>query len=72
MGPDGDLYISGGFDQKVYRVNQKFEIAREYEVDGFAGGLAQIGPQQLAVGYMTTKNAAGTFSRLSMSRIRGV
>jgi hypothetical protein len=61
VGPDGDLYISGGFDQKVYRVDQKFDIAREYEVDGFAGGLAQIGPQQLAVGYMTTKNAAGNF-----------
>ena len=40
VGPDGDLYISGGFDQKVYRVNPQFDIVRDYAVDGFAGGLA--------------------------------
>ena len=60
-GPDGDLYVSGGFDQKVYRVNRQFEIARDYAVDGFAGGLAQIGPQQLAVGYMAAKAADGNY-----------
>src|SRR5689334_5095388 len=39
---DGDLYISGGFDQKVYRVDNNFEIVREYEVGGFVAGLASI------------------------------
>jgi hypothetical protein len=61
VGPDGDLYISGGFDQKIYRVNKQFEIAREYAVDGFAGGLAQLGPQQLAVGYMAGKATNGNY-----------
>ena len=61
VGPDGDLYISGGFDQKIYRVNKQFEIAREYAVDGFAGGLAPLGPQQLAVGYMAGKAANGNY-----------
>ena len=60
-GPDGDLYISGGFDQKVFRVNHEFNVVREYPVAGFAGGLVQIGPQQLAVGYMAGKNAEGNY-----------
>ncbi len=61
VGPDGDLYISGGFDQKVYRVDRQFKMVREYAVDGFAGGLAQIGPQQLVVGYLAAKAANGNY-----------
>jgi hypothetical protein len=28
VGADGNLYISGGYDQKVYRVNQQFNVDR--------------------------------------------
>jgi hypothetical protein len=60
---DGDLYISGGFDQKVYRVDKNFEIVREYKVGGFrrrAG--ASHDSQHLAVGYMATqKDGNGGF-----------
>lgn len=63
VGADGNLYISGGYDQKVYRVNQQFEIDREYKVNGFAGGLAFIGGAQLAVAYMATKNEEGSYVR---------
>jgi len=55
VGLDGDLYISGGFDEKVYRVNKNFDVVREYKVNGFVGGLAPIDSQHLAVGYMATK-----------------
>ena len=61
VGADGDLYISGGYDQKVYRVNQQFSVDREYKVNGFAGGLAFIDKTRLAVGYMATKNAQGNY-----------
>src|SRR5882724_3430116 len=61
VGPDGDLYISGGFDQKVYRVNKQFDIAGEYAFDGYAGGLAHVGPQQLAVGVLAKKAADGNY-----------
>ncbi|MFN2531039.1 MAG: bifunctional YncE family protein/alkaline phosphatase family protein [Pyrinomonadaceae bacterium] len=61
IGPDGDLYISGGYDQKIYRINRKFTVVREYAVQGFAGGVAQIGPQQLAIGYMAAKNSEGNY-----------
>src|SRR3989441_6538475 len=35
VGLDGDLYISGGFDQKICRVDRNFEVVREYKVGGF-------------------------------------
>ena len=52
MGIDGDLYVSGGFDQKVYRVDKNFEVVREYKVGGFVGGLAAVDSEHLAVAYM--------------------
>src|SRR5437667_12182879 len=59
---DGDLYISGGFDQKVYRVNKDFAVVREYKVGGFVGGLASVDSQHLAVAYMATqKDGKGGF-----------
>jgi len=62
VGLDGDLYISGGFDQKVYRVDKNFEIVREYKVGGFVGGLAAVDGQHLAVAYMATqKDGTGGF-----------
>lgn len=62
VGLDGDLYISGGFDQKVFRVDREFKLVREYPVAGFAGGLAAIDANHLAVGYMAVKNAAGNYT----------
>lgn len=61
VGPGGDLYISGGFDQKVFRIDRQFNITREYNLEGFAGGLAQLGPEQLVVGYMAGKIAEGNY-----------
>jgi YVTN family beta-propeller protein len=55
---DGDLYISGGFDQKVYRVDKNFEIIREYKVGGFVGGLAPVDGDHLAVAYMAIQKDA--------------
>src|ERR1051325_8808318 len=55
VGLDGDLYISGGFDQKVYRVDKNFEVIREYKVGGFVGGLAAVDSSHMAVAYMATQ-----------------
>lgn len=59
VGIDGDLYISGGFDEKVYRVNENFDVVHEYRVNGFVGGLAALDSQQIAVTYMATKKPGG-------------
>lgn len=61
VGADGNLYLSGGYDQKVYRVNHEFNVDREYKVNGFAGGLAFLDQTRLAVGYLATKNAQGNY-----------
>lgn len=60
VGLDGNLYISGGFDEKVFRLDRDFNV-HEYKVGGYAGGLAPIDAEHLAVGYVTTKNPAGAY-----------
>src|SRR5947209_5536057 len=52
VGLDGDLYVSGGFDQKVYRIDHSFNIAREYAVAGYAGGLAWVAAKHIGVAYL--------------------
>jgi len=56
VGLDGDLYISGGFDKKVYRLNREFDKVREYPVSGYAAGLAPVDAKHLAVAYMVVEN----------------
>ena len=58
---DEELYISGGFDEKVYRIDKEFNIVREYLVRGFVGGLAEVDADHLAVLNMAAKNDAGDF-----------
>lgn len=55
VGPDGDLYISGGYDFKVYRLNSQFAPSKdhpEYPVNGYAGGMAFVGKNLLALTYL--------------------
>ncbi|MBV8859376.1 MAG: bifunctional YncE family protein/alkaline phosphatase family protein [Acidobacteria bacterium] len=61
VGADGDLYVSGGFDSKVFRINRQFEIAREYKVAGYAAGLTAIDDKHLAVLYLAGKDAKGVY-----------
>jgi YVTN family beta-propeller protein len=49
---DKSLYISGGYDQKIYRYNNKFEPPRKYPVNGYAAGLAPIDKDHIAVVYL--------------------
>ncbi|HVF45313.1 MAG TPA: alkaline phosphatase family protein [Pyrinomonadaceae bacterium] len=61
VGPGGDLYVSGGFDSKVLRINRQFEIAREYAVAGYAAGLAAVDDKRVAVLYLAGKNDKGGY-----------
>ena len=60
-GPGGDLYISGGFDSKVYRLDRRFNVAREYAVAGYAAGLARVDARRLAVLYLAGKDEKGAY-----------
>jgi YVTN family beta-propeller protein len=61
VGPAGDLYVSGGFDGKVLRLDKQFSVAREYAVPGFAAGLAQIDERRIAVLYLAAKDGKGNY-----------
>lgn len=61
VGPGGDLYVSGGFDSKVYRLNKQFEVAREYAVAGYAAGLASVDDKRVAVLYLAGKDEKGNY-----------
>ena len=68
IGPDADLYISGGFDQKVYRIDKQFNVLKEYPVGGFVAGLAPLDSMRLMVSYLAVKNEKGAYlnGRLSI------
>lgn len=61
--PAGDLFISGGIGQKVYRYNSDFQMVREYSVQGFAAGLAAIDAEHIVVVYLVSANNAEDFTK---------
>ena len=61
VGPGGDLYVSGGFDSKVFRLDRQFNVAREYAVAGFAAGLVAIAERRVAVLYLAGKDEKGNY-----------
>ncbi|HEX7955622.1 MAG TPA: hypothetical protein VF508_01685, partial [Pyrinomonadaceae bacterium] len=61
QGPGGDLYVSGGFDSKVIRLDRQFNVAREYAVAGYAAGLAAVDARRIAVLYLAGKNEKGAY-----------
>jgi YVTN family beta-propeller protein len=61
LGPGGDLYVSGGFDSKVIRIDRQFKVAREYAVAGFAAGLAALDARRIAVLYLAAKDEKGNY-----------
>jgi YVTN family beta-propeller protein len=61
QGPGGDLYLSGGFDSKVIRIDRQFNVVREYAVAGFAAGVAAIDARRLAVLYLAAKDEKSNY-----------
>ena len=61
VGRDGDLYISGGFDQKVYRLDSNFNMVREYAVAGYAGSIVGVDAKHIAVAYLVANNTHGDY-----------
>ena len=63
VGGDGALYVSGGDDRAVWRVDTAF-AARKLPVGGYAAGLAPLdaaafGPGRLAVAYLVATDSTG-------------
>lgn len=62
IGMDGDLYISGGYEGKLYRIDKQFNVAREYTLGGYAAGLAPVDATHIAIAYMVAKNTEGDYA----------
>jgi YVTN family beta-propeller protein len=60
VGADGDLYISGGFDSTVHKIDKNFDLSREYKVGGYTAGLASVDSQHIAVLYLVTTDTTKT------------
>ncbi len=63
VGPDNDLYISGGVSQKIYRFNRDFEAVREYTVNGYAAGLTAVDADHVALLYLVTATTGENYQR---------
>ncbi len=63
VGMDGDLYVSGGFDFKVYRLNKNFDVERDYKVEGYAAGLTPVDSKHIAVVYLVANDSTGHYGK---------
>ncbi|MGO9481399.1 MAG: bifunctional YncE family protein/alkaline phosphatase family protein [Candidatus Kryptoniota bacterium] len=59
-GMDGNLYVSGGFDSTVHRIDKQFKPAQEYKLGGYTSGLAPVDSQHIAVLYLVTTDTTRT------------
>jgi YVTN family beta-propeller protein len=63
VGADGDLYLSGGFSKKVYRLNSRFESVTSYDVAGYAGPVASLDATHLIVATLVAADTADAFDK---------
>jgi hypothetical protein len=57
--PNGNLYVSGGSADSVFQIDRQFLVTRAFAVGGYAGPLAAIDADHLAVALLTAPDSAG-------------
>ena len=60
IGVDGNLYVSGGFDSTVHKLDNEYEPVQAFRVSGYTAGLAAIDSQHIAVLYLVTTDLSKT------------
>ncbi|HUI29427.1 MAG TPA: hypothetical protein VLX91_04350 [Candidatus Acidoferrales bacterium] len=60
VGADAYLYVSGGFDSTIHKIDKNFQLAQEYKVGGYTAGLAPVDSQHIALLYMVTTDTSKT------------
>ena len=58
----GDLFISGGIDRQVYRLDSEFHTKAVYGVPGYAGALAPIDDTHLAISCLVSSATEDDFA----------
>jgi len=57
--PNGNLYVSGGSSDSVFQIDRQLQVVRAFFVRGYAGPLAAIDAEHVAVAILTTSDSAG-------------
>ncbi len=60
-GKDGNLYVSGGFNSKVYQFNENLELTGSIAIKGYSSGIDAIDDSTIAVAYLTSTNNNGEY-----------
>ncbi|HLJ55109.1 MAG TPA: bifunctional YncE family protein/alkaline phosphatase family protein, partial [Chthonomonadaceae bacterium] len=68
----GDLFLSGGISEQVWRLDARFQTVRTYRINGYAAAIAPLEAGRLAVATLTTAAtpadfAAGRYQRGAIS-----
>ncbi|HEY9166473.1 MAG TPA: hypothetical protein VIS48_09965 [Candidatus Kryptonia bacterium] len=61
IGKDGNLYVSGGFDSSICMINKNFEFQLQYNVGGYAAGLAPVDSSHIAIVCLVAKDSLGRY-----------
>jgi hypothetical protein len=59
VSPNGSLYVSGGSSDSVFQIDRQFQVARGFDVGGYAGPVAAIDADRVAVALLTAPDSAG-------------
>jgi hypothetical protein len=57
--PNGNLYVSGGSSDSVFQIDRQFQVARAFDVGEYAGPVAAIDAEHVAVALLTAPDSAG-------------
>ncbi|MGC8654417.1 MAG: bifunctional YncE family protein/alkaline phosphatase family protein [Candidatus Kryptoniota bacterium] len=63
VGRDGKLYVSGGFDSKIYQFDENLNLSASITINGYTSGLDALNDSTIAVSCLTTTNSKGEYDR---------
>jgi DNA-binding beta-propeller fold protein YncE len=59
VSPNGNLYVSGGSTDSVFQIDRQFQVTRGFAVGGYAGPIAAIDANHIAVALLTAPDSVG-------------
>ena len=59
VSPNGNLYVSGGSSDSVFQIDRQLQVTRSFNVGGYAGPIAVIDAERVAVALLTARDSAG-------------
>jgi hypothetical protein len=57
--PNGNLYVSGGSSDSVFQIDRQFQVTRSFDVGEYAGPVAAIDAEHVAVALLTAPDSVG-------------